>query len=254
MSDDASVREWLRWVQVTSVPLRRLDAEEIPVGLASACLIDYKRRRFLLSVQHAVDMGSKDWIIDLGYDPAKGTEFYRPRSFNYVKEMTRGSGVIRDIDFCYTEVPNDLVSIHQHVTPRAISDERPRHVFDTDLTASPDRGQVFAFAGQVKPEYHSPSTVVTEMNVFPGLRYLRTEGEFHIFQLPVPHPGHQQFRGCSGAPIVDMNKSVVALVCDGDIPTNTIRGVSLARYKFAVDFVCGSGSGARRSQIRADST
>lgn len=244
MTGNPDVQEWLQWVQVTSVPLRRLDVGDIPVGIASACLIDYQGRRFLLSVQHAVDMGAKDWIIDLGYDPSKGTEFYRPRSFNYVMEMTRGTGVIREIDFCYTEVPNDLISIYQHVTPRGISDERPRHVFETELTATPDPEQIFAFAGEVKPEYHGPSTVVTEMHVFPGLRYLRTEGEFHVFQLPVPHPGHQQFRGCSGAPIVDMNKSVVALVCDGDIPTNTIRGVSLARYKFAVDFICGHESRA----------
>ena len=240
MVNSVLVQRWLHWVKLTSVPLRRLDASDVPIDMASSCLIDYRGRRFLLSVQHAVDMGSRDWIIDLGYDPAKGTEFYRPRSFNYVAEMTRGSGVIKGIDFCYTEVPGDLVSIYQQVTPRGISDEHPRHVFHTDLTATPSPNQIFAFAGEVKPEFHGPSTVATEMHIFPGLRFVRTEGEFHIFKLPVPHPGHEQFQGCSGAPIVDMNKTVVALVCDGDMPTNTIRGVSLARYKFAFDFLCSS--------------
>lgn len=59
MTDNPDVQEWLQWVQVTSVPLRRLDVGDIPVGIASACLIDYQGRRFLLSVQHAVDMGRK---------------------------------------------------------------------------------------------------------------------------------------------------------------------------------------------------
>jgi hypothetical protein len=83
-----------------------------------------------------------------------------------------------------------------------------------------------------------------EMNVYPGLRFIRTEGEFHIFKLPVSHPGHDHFKGCSGAPIVDMNKQVVALVCDGDPATNTIRSVSTSRYKFAIDFICRSTNGA----------
>lgn len=234
----ASTQEWLEWVLVTSIPLRRLNSSDVPIEFASACLVDYRGRRFLLSVQHAVDMGSKDWIVDLGYESGKGTAFYRPYSFNYVAEMIRGSGSIRGIDFCYTEVTSDLTSTYQHMTPRGILDERVRHVFQIDLTALPDSNQIFAFSGQVKPEMHSAQTFAAEMNVYPGLRYLRTESEFHIFKLPVEHPGHEHFRGCSGAPIVDMNQSVVALVCDGDESTNTIRGVSLARYKFAFDFIC----------------
>jgi hypothetical protein len=240
-------REWLEWVLVTSVPLRCLDAADTPVGIASGCLIDYTSRRFLLSVKHAVDRASTDWVIDLGYEHGKGTSIYRLRSFNYVAETVKGSGVIRDIDFCFTEVPNDLVSIYQNATSRGISDECPRHVFQTDLSATPDDKQIFAFAGQVKPEIHKmhvASAIAVEMNVYPGLRFIRTEGEFHIFKLPVSHPGHDHFKGCSGAPIVDMNKQVVALVCDGDPATNTIRSVSTSRYKFAIDFICRSTNGA----------
>lgn len=236
-------REWLEWVLITSVPLRRLNEAEVPIGIASGCLIDYAERRFLISVQHAVDRGSEGWVIDLGYEPGKGTAIYRPRSFNYVAEMVRGSGVLREIDFCYTEVPTDVVSMYQNATPHGVSDERPRHFFQTNLTATPDPKGIFAFSGQVKPELHGSTAITTEMNVYPELRFLRTEGEFHVFKLPVPHPGHEQFKGCSGAPIVDMQQEVVALVCSGDPTTNTIKGVSLARYKFAFDFLCGRPNG-----------
>lgn len=237
MNVSAKTREWLEWVLVTSVPLRRLDSAVNPVGFASACLIHYRDKRFLLSVQHAVKLGSKDWIVDLGYVPGKGTEFFRPHGFNYVAEMKKGEGSIRSIDLCFAEVPNDLVSMYQYMTPRGISDERPRHVFHTDLTPAPDPAQVFAFAGQANPEQHAPQSFALEMSVYPGLRYLRSENEFHVFQLPVEHPGHVTFHGCSGAPIVDFNKNVVALVCQGDTTANTVHGVSLARYKFALDFV-----------------
>jgi len=235
-------REWLEWVLITSIPLRRFIAENVPVGIASGTLIDYGERRFLLSVRHAVDRGADGWVVDLGYEPGKGTAIYRPRSFNYVAEMVRGSGALREIDFCYTEVARDLVSTYQNVTPHGISNECPRHVFQPDLTAVPDPNGIFAFSGQVKPELHGSDALATEMNVYPGLRYLRTESEFHVFELPIAHPGHEHFRGCSGAPIVDMNKQVVALVCSGDPETNTIQGVSLARYKFAFDFLCNQQS------------
>jgi hypothetical protein len=125
-----------------------------------------------------------------------------------------------------------------NMTPRGIFDEHPRHVFKSDLATKPDEKDIFAFAGQIKPEMHGKTALVMEMAVYPGLRFLRSENEFHVFELPVPHPGHGYFRGCSGAPIVDRNKRVVALVCNGDLATNTIRGVSIARYRFAFEFIC----------------
>lgn len=230
--------EWLQWVLVTSFPLRRLDESDMPVGFASGCLVDYRGKRFLLSVQHAVTMQSKDWIVDLGYSSKHGTAFYKPNSFNYIAEFRRGKSLLREIDFCYTEVPSDLTGVYQYATPRGIFDERPRHIFQADLTDIPVTTQIYAFSGEVKPEQHGPQAMAFEKQVYPGLRYLYTEGEFHVFQLPVKHPGHEYFRGCSGAPIVDMNRKVVALVCDGDADKGIIRGVSLARYKFAFDFVC----------------
>jgi hypothetical protein len=229
-------REWLEWVLITSIPLRRLDDEDIPIGMASGCLVDYAGRRFLLSVHHAVQMGQARWAVDLGAEPGKGQAVYYLPTFNYVGELNSASRELNMIDFCFVEVAPDLVSIFQNATPRGISDERARHVFDADLTITPSANQLYAFAGEVKHEMHGVYAVVAAMNVYPGLKFLRSEGEYHVFSLPVPHPGHEAFQGCSGAPIVDQDRNVVALVCSGDSESNTIWGVSLARYKFALDF------------------
>ena len=238
------VRDWLEWMPTTSVPLFHLNGDDLPTGSASGTFIDYHGRRLLLSVQHAVNRGANGWVVLLGNERERGASVFPLRDFNYVAEMTRGSERIHHIDFCYVEVPNDLTSIFQHASPRGSVDERPRHVFVTELASSPDPNQVFAFAGQVKTEMHGTTAVVGDMVVFPGLRYVRTEQEFHVFQLPVPHPGHDEFKGCSGAPIVDMNRTVVAVLCNGDAATNTVRGVSLARYRFAFDFILGLTNGA----------
>ena len=238
MSVSAQTMEWLEWVNVTSFPLRRLGDSGTPVEFASGCLIDYRGRRFLLSVQHAVGKLSTNWVVDLGQSSTTGMAYYKPNSFNYVAEIKRGESEIRQIDFCYTEVSTDLTGVYQHVTPRGIFDERPRHIFQTNLDDMPAANEIYAFSGEVKPEQHEPDAIAFEKRVYPGLRYARTEGERHVFKLPVDHPGDDHFRGCSGAPIVDQNRRVVALVCCGDVAEGTISGVSLARYKFAFDFIC----------------
>ena len=56
----------------------------------------------------------------------------------------------------------------------------------------------------------------------------------HYFSLKGKHPGHEEFEGCSGAPILDGDGNVVALVCGGNTYSNTIRGISLSRMKIPI--------------------
>lgn len=240
MTITSHVREWLDWVPVTSHPLRRLDAQEYLLGIGSGTLLDYRGRRFLLTVQHNVPLGSSDWILDLGKRSDKGTEIYKPKYFLYVCEYTRSTGEARAIDFCFSELPTDLNSIYQQRTPWVSGEERHRHVFKSDLTTVPSIEQIYAFAGQIQPESHSPRSYAMTTAVYPGLKYLRTDSEMHVFKLPVSHPGDEHFRGCSGAPIVDMKRQVVALVCGGEEADGIVYGVSVARYKFALDFYCSA--------------
>lgn len=238
MSVSPKTQVWIDWVLVTSIPLCHFDESKAPDNFASGCLIEYRNKRFLFSVCHAIDRTSDGWMAYNGFEPGKGSVWYPLGLFNYVSEIAIGSRIFKEIDFCFTEVSENFLPLFQYHTFQALSDERPRHVFQTDLSALPSDDQIFGFSGKVEPEAHGLNAVITTAVVYPGLRFLRTESEYHVFQLPVPHPGHKLFQGCSGAPIVDMNKNVVALVCDGDSESNTIRGVSLARYKSALEFFC----------------
>lgn len=237
--DKNEQKKWLDWVLLTSIPIRRYAPDGSPIGIASACLLNYQDRRFVLTVSHAVKLGSNDWAIELDFHPEKGTEIYRPSTFLYLNEMKRTTGEITEIDYCYAEIPTDLNPVWQHLTPRGPqSDKKSRHIFSGKDIAEPQDSEIYAFSGQVYPERHGTHTLVTQPTVYPELRYTTSEGPFHEFKLPVPHPGHDSFKGCSGAPIVDTNHRVVALVVNGDISKNTIYGISLARYKFTLDFYC----------------
>lgn len=74
---------------LTSVLLRKLDTKRLPIGIAYSCLIDYREKRFILSVQHAVKSTSQDWAIELKHDEEKGTEVYQPNYFNYAAEISK---------------------------------------------------------------------------------------------------------------------------------------------------------------------
>lgn len=108
----------------------------------------------MLSACHAVQPDSKGWAIELDHDSRKGTEMYWPKSFLYMVEMQKGSGVLDYVDFCFAEVAADLQPIYANKTPFSISDVRPRHIFDVEDFAEPTAAGVFAFSGQVKPEMH----------------------------------------------------------------------------------------------------
>jgi hypothetical protein len=79
------------------------------------------------------------------------------------------------------------------------------------------------------------------MVVYPGLQYSHSEQEMHYFKLPVEHPGHEAFHGCSGSPIVDLNRNVVALVVGGDLAINTVRGVAINRVLPNLEFLASRG-------------
>jgi len=54
------------------------------------------------------------------------------------------------------------------------------------------------------------------------------------------HPGHDDFRGCSGAPIIDTKGNVVALVCHGDDASDEIFGISIKDYQLSLDILVGN--------------
>jgi hypothetical protein len=235
----ATQRRWLELLQTSSVALRTEDASGALHGSASGCIVQYRDRRFLLTAAHAVR--DRNWVLEIGFDPQTGgTEVWRLRGFAVVGEIRLGDDVsdARALDCCFEEIGHAVQPVFEHRTPRGVfSDRVPRAIFTTDLTARPESDQLYGFAGEIKPEKHGAHWAATHAT-YPGLTYVSSEREIHTFSLPVKHPGHQEFRGCSGAPIVGEDGQPVALVVRGDPVKNTIDGLSLAYLKPAIDLYC----------------
>jgi hypothetical protein len=233
-------RAWLEWVSLTSIPLYRLDEDDRPIGVASGCLLRFGERKLILSVAHATRQGR--WAAELRFDSERdGTDIHFFGDQWGASHLDQSTAMRDDLDFSLTEVPMDFHPTMQERSPNGeVIREQFRHTFESTLQDLPSRDEVYAFSGRVRPAQLDARNYWAEPTVYPGLRFEHTAGLYHVFSLPVPHPGHEAFQGCSGAPVVDRQRRVVALVCSGDIPSNTISAVSLRHLAQAIqDYMRG---------------
>lgn len=235
------IQDFERQVWLSSVPLVSVNDKHEPTGLASGCFIKYGGKRLLLSVQHATGNGAS-WAIQQRYLPNKGAELYRLAGINFLAKGNLSTGQLSDVDFSYVEIPDTVFAKRQQINPETLQivDEQPISFFSPSLDEMPITETIYGFSGLVKPsiERHPNLTVLaTEPKVYTGLRYIRTEDDLHYFSLPFKHPGHEHFKGCSGAPIIGQNGELVALVCGGCVQTNEVWGVSLQAYKLPINIL-----------------
>jgi len=225
---------WLDWVSLTSVPLYRMDERDRPLGVASGCVVRIGERRLLLCVSHATRQGR--WVAEARYDQTRGKTEVLDLGRQWTACCIDASRTMHEeLDFSFVEVNTDFMPRMQERDEQgAITRERARHEFVIDLTEQPCVDETYAFSGRVHPARVGENTYWAEPTVYPGLTYQRTQGHYHVFALPVAHPGHDAFEGCSGAPIVDRQRRVVALVCKGDTDAHTVTGIGVHQLAAAI--------------------
>jgi hypothetical protein len=240
-TNDANVQ---RVLCLSSVPLVRLNDQRLPTGFASGSLISYSSKTMLLTVSHATG-DQKNWAIQLKYVPGKGTQTYQLGALHLLAKASLSEPELQDVDFSYVEVPTTIRPYRQEIEPltNVVKSETLITVHKSTLEDTPEVGDNFGFCGMVMPvsENHFGQTYISgELRVYSGLSFLRSENDYLVFSLPFPHPGHEHFAGCSGAPILSSKGSVVALVCKGCEKTNEIWGISVRAYKAPIDILAGN--------------
>jgi hypothetical protein len=235
--------DFQKYLWLSSVPLVRLNSQQLPTGIASGCLLDYFGKRVLLTVSHATG-DQKNWAIQQRYVPGKGTETYQIGPMRFLAKASLFEPGLEDVDFSYAEIPSTIRAYRQEIEAPAniVKSETPITVHTPSLEDLPESGADFGFCGAVMPtseNHFGQAYIGSQCRVYPGLSFLRTEGDYHVFSLPFEHPGHEYFKGCSGAPILSNEGSLVALVSKGCRKTHEIWGISVRAYKTPIDILVG---------------
>jgi hypothetical protein len=218
---------------LNTICLHAVDSEGRPVGLGSGCLIRTDGHLVLVGVQHVVD-NAKRWCIHLRVIPGQGSDLYGFGAPTYFKRFSADNDEILDLDFFAVVVPGDLQPVHEEVRGlHAISNPIPKRIFLLSDIALPERDERYSFFGAV-----GPSDMGAFLEVHPqsekDMTFIAERAEHLIFQLANTHKGDVRYKGCSGAPIVDMKGRLAALVIGGSESANQIFGVPLHHYRSAI--------------------
>jgi len=228
---------------LSSVQLNQLNIQGMPVGFASGAIINYSNKHILLTVSHATG-NNKNWAIQLKYVPEKGSLHHQLGAMNFLAMATLDNPKFKDIDFSYVDIPENIIAYRQEIEfPDKVKSEHPISIHQTNLIDIPCIEENYGFCGMVFPtheEHFGKKCVGGELRIYQGLKYLRTEDDYHVFKFPFEHPGHEHFEGCSGAPIINEAGCIVGLLCKGCIETNEIYAISLSKYKIAIDIHVGN--------------
>jgi hypothetical protein len=106
-------------------------------------------------------------------------------------------------------------------------------VFEGGFDQEFDESDQFHFTGAVKTSeyanlYNTSRPVIdSELTTYCDLTFSRRTHEVLSFKLPFKHPGHEWFKGCSGAPLLDSSGGLVGIVTSGNLETDEIHCVSL---------------------------
>lgn len=222
-----------------------------PLGFGSGCLVSYKNRQFLLSVEHVANIKGAGLCI-MTYMPTTGlqTSLYSVGSTWYFDQyklpknaLHQGIATIDDLDKFYDETLDiTFCEIKGHVEmiqpewvfPEFTIYKGPRIALTLETAGAPEKGKEYGFAGSIRHNVESASIkTVPTMKV--GLTYGGRIGMMEYFISPDLIKDADDYRGCSGAPILDEEGKLVALAAIVKTGSKLIFGFSIQECRRLID-------------------
>jgi len=151
--------------------------------------------------------------------------------FSFIGDFSKEKESIKDVEFSFHPVRRDFKCYFHHRNWQGQTLElKERPVFKVDDIGVPQKNTIYGFSGDIMPTIiPQENAFVTDFHMFLGLKYDRYENDMYYFKMPEKHPGHEWFRGCSGAPIVGEDGKIVSLVKGGCTKNNEIYGNNLPK-------------------------
>lgn len=235
----------------SSIHLIQMDLETKEFyGFGSGCLINHRDKNIILTVAHVVDRGITHLETNQPYVEGQGTPLQRiggmchfealkvkdPEEIREVDDIEKFLQSGKRIDIAFAEIKEFIQLLQPEQDFGAFKIEHgPKVIRSFDHMAEPNRQQEYLFYGKT---HQNPIDGRLEMTATfkHGLKYrgVRNDG-LYIFTVPKIITDKEDYEGCSGAPILDLEGNIVALAVAIRTDTQILYGVPIQECKRLVD-------------------
>ena len=211
-----------------------------PEGFGTGCIVNYLGHTLLLSVSHVTNDDGLTTFLETNlppegittplkpigglvwYDVFKVTEGMDLTDFEYLIENKA-----ERIDVTFAKLTEQFELKQPAIDFKYFKiEEGDKLMLDLNHAAVPDKANIYSFYGKVRPYFQGIYLKMTP-TLKKGLTFHRTNGYFHMFLAPEIIKDKDDYRGCSGAPILDSEGRIVALACQIRENTKIIYGFSI---------------------------
>ncbi len=246
----------LNFIEKASVNLFVFNsATNEPIQYGSGCIVLYRDRRFLLTVNHVIRIKDIETytLIETGL-PLKDdqTPFYRVGGFMFfdvfklhgieTKNIDRITLSEEDpLDVTFAEVKDDIRLLQKGFNWGGI--EIPageKFMLKLDHAVLPTTDDYYGFFGHIKHDVFD-NVMKSEIIFHLDLTYKGTYNRFHLFNTTEIIEDESLFAGTSGAPIINKSGQLVGLVCSINKDTKSVFAFPIDYCKQLLDISIQSG-------------
>jgi len=226
--------------RLASIPLIAQTPAEMPEDAGCCCLIDFPKKRLLLTVRH-VTHGGGDWRILIKQKPGNNiVTSYRVGGLRYlvagrIKKPTKRLPV----EYAYVDVPQAVFPMDQiGDTAEPEFPGEPKTILPPRFVDPTPSGN-YAFYGLTRWDIDDQFRVHIEQKYEDGLTFKSTDRFYHTFSCSKKYFDYSEYKGCSGAPIMDQDGNLASLLIEGTENKRGFVGLNLRMVWSALQIEAG---------------
>jgi hypothetical protein len=242
----------------TSLQLAIVDPKTIePKEFGSGCIVKYRNQLFLISVAHVTNHDGLSTCIVTHQRPVNSeTPLYSVGRMNYFDEYTVSKTELLDevrsmddllkdfkgtIDFTFCKIKESLELIQPELNLGFHTVEKgEKLMIDLDYTGNPVKDKHYGLCGNIGHKKRG-NKIESKISLKLDLKYHATKGRFHKFIAPQIITHKDEYKGCSGAPIIGNDGRMVALAVKVGTGSKIVLGFSMDECKRLLDIAIDTG-------------
>jgi hypothetical protein len=223
-----------------------------PISCGTGCIVKYRDKFFILTVAHVTCFEETSTCIVLNRKPEEGrTPLYCVGTLNYYNEYSTKNIKLEeiqslddllkdftetiDITFCELNEKFEILQPEIDFGFHKVEESFKMFIDLENDVASPNKDHYYGFCGNIR---HNPtqSRLTRTITLKHDIKYHSTKGRYHMFLAPEIIKDADDYRGCSGAPILDTNGKFVGLAAAVRTNTKIILGVTIDEIKRLLNY------------------